>query len=597
MTDSADRDDDAPPLRTLAGRRAEDLTAHLELALAAGGLGTWRWDARTGEVLWDERLERIFGLEPGAFDGTFDMWVSLIHPDDRERVLRGVDRAVEERTSYLVEHRVVWPDGTVRWLQGRGSVTFDEQGEVSGTIGCTGDITHVKRAEHQAREQARSAAAWAERERRARERLEFLVGLTEASLSVNSYQAFMDWVTAAAVPRLGDWCALHYLPPGGAPLERSVAHADPAKVAWAEALAARYPHDPASAYGVPAVMRSGRTEFLDSFDPELTQALIREASMPAAEAQAILDQLQLTSVITVPLRASRGVVGALQLVSAESGHRYVDEDVALAEAAAGRIGEAIERLWLSDQHRTISATLQRALLPPSLPDVPGIDLTARYWPAGAASEVGGDFYDVFPVERDVWALLIGDVCGTGSDAAAVSGIARYTARAAARHGQDHAHVLQWINDAVLHSGRDRFCTACFATLRSLDDGTFMLTSASGGHPLPVIVEADGRARLHGEPGTLLGVFDDIRLHITETRIGPGDVVTFYTDGITDLPPPYALDADGVLQLVSEAVADSRPARAEVVIERLRGAFEARLPLERRHDDIALLVVRAEGARG
>jgi PAS domain S-box-containing protein len=592
-----------PPIRrgtaprradTVVGQRREDLSAHLSLALEAGRLGTWRWDARTGEVLWDERLERIFGLEPGTFDGTFDMWVSLLHPDDREQVLAAVDRAVRNRTSYLVEHRVVWPDGTVRWLQGRGSVTFDDDGAVDGTIGCTGDITAVKQAEQDAEERARSAAAWAEREHRERERLEFLVGLTEVSLTAGSHQAFMDEVTAAAVPRLGDWCALHYQPPDSTRLERSVAHADPHKAAWALALADRHPPDPAGGHGVPAVMRTGRTEFIAAFDEELTDTLIREATMPADEAQAIFDELALTSAITVPLRAARGVIGAMQLVSAESGRCFAAEDVALAEAAAGRIAEAVERIWFAEQHRTISATLQRALLPPALPQVPGVSLAARYWPAGAAAEVGGDFYDVFPVEDGLWALLIGDVCGTGSDAAAVSGIARYTTRAAARHGCDHTEVLAWINDAVLHSGRDRFCTACFATLRAEADGSFRLTAASAGHPLPVIVPPDGEARLHGEPGTLLGVFDDIRVHATDARVAPGDVIVFYTDGITDLPPPHGLDAPGTVALLRQAVLDAGGSGAEHVIERVREALDARIPIRQRHDDIALLVLHVCG---
>src|SRR6185295_5901945 len=106
------------------------------------------------------------GLEPGGFDGTFDTYVSLLHPEDRDEVLSAVRSAVDSKSSYQVDHRVVWPDGSVHWLQGRGSVTLDDAGEVTGTIGCSGDITATKAAEATARRLAAEAGLAAEREHR-----------------------------------------------------------------------------------------------------------------------------------------------------------------------------------------------------------------------------------------------------------------------------------------------------------------------------------------------------------------------------------------------------------------------------------------------
>jgi PAS domain S-box-containing protein len=113
----------------------------LRLALSAGRLGTWRWDMATGAIRWDQQLEMIFGLPPGGFDGTFETYQSLLHPDDRAHVLEVVHAALAAKSDYDVEHRCVWPDGTVHWLQGRGSVTLGGNGEVTGTVGCVGDIT------------------------------------------------------------------------------------------------------------------------------------------------------------------------------------------------------------------------------------------------------------------------------------------------------------------------------------------------------------------------------------------------------------------------------------------------------------------------
>jgi PAS domain S-box-containing protein len=127
--------------RRLAEQATRNLTEHFNLALQAGGLGTWRWDMATGSTTWDERLEALFGLAPGDFDGTFDTYVSMLHPDDRDGVLSKVHEAVEAACAYRVEHRIVWPDGSVRWVVGAGGVTVDERGVVTGTIGCSMDVT------------------------------------------------------------------------------------------------------------------------------------------------------------------------------------------------------------------------------------------------------------------------------------------------------------------------------------------------------------------------------------------------------------------------------------------------------------------------
>ena len=246
----------------------------------------------TGSVTWDERLERLFGLEPGGFDGTFDTYVSLLHPEDRDEVLSAVRSAVDSKSSYQVDHRVVWPDGSVHWLQGRGSVTLDDAGEVTGTIGCSGDITATKAAEVLAQRLAAEAGAVAERELRQRERLEFLAALTDSSLGTTDHREFMRSVTAAAVPRLGDWCSLHFVPdPGAAVVELEVADSDPAKVEWAKALSERYPYDPTGQTGVPAVIRTGNVEYIPDVDQAVIDEALASSSIDRGEAQAILDAL------------------------------------------------------------------------------------------------------------------------------------------------------------------------------------------------------------------------------------------------------------------------------------------------------------------
>ncbi len=319
----------------------------------------------------------------------------------------------------------------------------------------------------------------ADRDRRRHAELEFLAALAESALNATDHRELMENVTAAAVPTLGDWCAIHYLPEDGAGPEVVVAHVDPAKVAWAEQLQARHPYDAEGLMGVPAVIRSGVTELLSVRDPSVLDAAIAQSPIDDAEARQILEALKLTSVITVPLRTKQRLVGAMQFVSAESGRQYDADDVALAEVVADRLAEPLEGAWLTDQHREFAEVLQRSLLPPRMPAVPGIDLAVRYLPAGP-SAVGGDFYDVFRIGEASWALLIGDCCGIGPNAAALSSIARHTVRAAARHGLSHLEVMDWLNQAVKLSDRDLFCTACYATLTR----TGSSVGPGGGHGRP-----------------------------------------------------------------------------------------------------------------
>jgi serine phosphatase RsbU (regulator of sigma subunit) len=427
-----------------------------------------------------------------------------------------------------------------------------------------------------------------DRERRRREELEYLADLTDAALSATDAVELMDNVTAAAVPTLGDWCTLYFMPEGGGVPHISVAHADPAKLAWIKELQQRYPYDPDRPTGVAAVIRSGETEFLPDINDDVIDDAIARSGLDDAEVRPLLDAFRLTSVITVPLLTKRRVVGALQFTSAESGRRYDEDDVALAEAVAGRLAEALDSAWLSDQHREIAVTLQRALLPPRLPTIPGIDITARYWPAGGA-EVGGDFYDVFALGSDRWCIVIGDACGTGPNAAALTSIARHTIRAAARHGATHTEVIDWLNQAILLSDRDLFCTSCYLVL-SRQAGSWRLESVAAGHPLPIRCPATGPASVVGKPGSLLGAFERVRTSTADIGLDAGDLLVLYTDGVTDLPPPRGLTPPDMLELV-ESLRDRRSAAA--IADGIHESVLQRSPEHSHQDDVAVVVLRVD----
>jgi PAS domain S-box-containing protein len=574
--------------RRAAEQAARDLADHFRLALEAGGLGTWRWDLKSGRTTWDERLESLFGLEPGTFDGTFESYVTLLHPEDRDTVLARIDQAVQERTTYTVDHRVTWPDGSVHWLSGAGRAVVDESGEVIGTIGCCLDVTD--RVEHELA-QARLAAEAVEtaaNERVLRERLEFLSAIHDALVAAPDRRDVMVRVAQAAVPRLGDWCAIHVLPesdllPATSPPDVEIAHVDPAMVELAQSLRERFPYDPHAATGVPHVIRTGEVEFY----PEITPDLLDDVGLDD-EARAIVEQLALRSSITVPLTKGRRTFGAMQFVMSSSRRRYTESDVALAIAIAGRIASNLENRRLNNVQRHIADTLQRSLVPASLPLIDELDMAVRYWAAGEGSTVGGDFYDVFELDAESWAVVIGDVCGTGPAAAAITGLARHTIRDSAWHGDDPLASLHSLNRAILRETSSTFCTAVVGQLRRTAAG-IQLHVASGGHPLPILVTPTS-ARTVGRPGTLLGVFERTTFHDERVDLRPDDTIVLYTDGATDVTGNYGLTAEEFADLVAEEVRAARS--VEAAADGIHRRLAAILPFDRRNDDIALLVLRA-----
>ncbi|WP_030378256.1 MULTISPECIES: PP2C family protein-serine/threonine phosphatase [unclassified Streptomyces] len=190
-----------------------------------------------------------------------------------------------------------------------------------------------------------------------------------------------------------------------------------------------------------------------------------------------------------------------------------------------------------DRLQTLATTLQRTLLPPVLDDVPGLDVAA-YYHIASVDEVGGDFYDLFPLAHGTWGLFLGDVCGKGAAAAAITSLARYTLRAAAVYDSDPAAVLGNLNTVLNHeySGTDpRFCTVIFGLLTPVDDeGAFQVTLASGGHPPAILMRADGSAdELPTPGGQLIGALADAHIATTTVRLEAGDTLLLYTDGLTE----------------------------------------------------------------
>ncbi|HET8930511.1 MAG TPA: PP2C family protein-serine/threonine phosphatase, partial [Acidimicrobiales bacterium] len=182
-----------------------------------------------------------------------------------------------------------------------------------------------------------------------------------------------------------------------------------------------------------------------------------------------------------------------------------------------------------------------------------------------------------------------DICGRGPVAAAQTGRVRHSFRMSAWHGDSPVEILDWLDQALRTGGDGVLCTAAVAALERAADGTFELTCALGGHPPPVLCRADGSVEYFGEYGTLLGT--DLTVHnvAVSTALGPDEAVFFYTDGVTDAPPPHQLSQSQLLGLVGEAWADLPD--ASVLADRVLAEADRTLGLDERTDDIALLVFR------
>ena len=257
----------------------------------------------------------------------------------------------------------------------------------------------------------------------------------------------------------------------------------------------------------------------------------------------------------------------------------VMDELELRLQARRALGESANRLH---DVEGLAEALQASLLPPAMPAMPGIEIAAKYHPANRY-EVGGDFYDVFPVGAQ-WGLVIGDVCGKGPRAAGQASATRYSVRTAALEHSSPAAVLRTVNQTLLAltqgEGDPRFVTAAFACLMADGDG-LAVRLAVGGHPLPTVLRANGEIVALGTPGDVLGVVPEIDVTDDLIRLDAGDTLVFVTDGVYDSGYPLRLGQEGFEALLATLVGQS-PAE---IVERVHRAVHTG-----QRDDIAILAI-------
>jgi PAS domain S-box-containing protein len=518
-------------------------------------------NAAAAELLGCRDVAEVLASPPGRLAENFTM----AHEDGSPVAvedLPGRRLMLGEDAPALLTRSIRHDTGRSYWLLTKATLTEEPNGNRLA-INIIEDVTDAKDAELRQR---------------------FLAEAGQLLASSLDYEATLERVARMIVPRLADWCGIDMLDEHGDLVHVAVAHVDPAKVAMAREMSERYPPDMDAPAGVPAVLRGGPAELYREIPDEL---LVQGAQ--DEEHLRIIRALGMQSAMAVPMRIGDDTLGAITFVAAESGRIYDDDDLLFAQDLALRAATAVQNARLYEAQERVAHTLQASLLPERLPDLPGWEIHAAYQAGERGADVGGDFYDILPVEGG-HLVVLGDVTGKGIEAAALTSLVRHSARMAARFDPAPERVLALVNQVLREQARLSLVTAVCALVE--DDGArARLTVASAGHPLPLLRRAGEPPQAFGSHGVLLGVDGDEDWTEACVTLGPGDTVLFYTDGVTETPGDVARFGEARLREAMTRAADG-PVALLAEIDRSLRDFQAGATL----DDRAMLALRFTGVR-
>ncbi|MGW7228507.1 SpoIIE family protein phosphatase [Streptomyces cyaneofuscatus] len=424
---------------------------------------------------------------------------------------------------------------------------------------------------HQAEQAYQAAEA---REKTARDDVAFLLNASTLLSTDLDVAQTLSRLAQACSPRLAPLCAVDVIEGGRV---RRVATAAPAQ--WQQDLLA------------------GHAPVYDDTDDAVARVLasgVTEVARRTPTGPGPWHDLGVTGYLCIPLLDRDSVVGTVTLLSTD-GYTFDGHTVALAEELAGRAALAARNARQYTHRAALARDLQAGLLLPELPCVPGTEVATYYHPAGEGLDVGGDFYDVFPLPDGRWAFLLGDVCGRGAIAATTTALVRHTARAVAPLVPGPQEVVEAVNQALCNRPVGHgtgFVTLVYGRITPTDDG-LDVELVRAGHTLPLHLDAHGTVRAVDAPGVLLGIGPQTHLTARTLRLRPNESLVLYTDGITEARR-HDTELFGDRRL-ADALADAPAApAAQQLIDTVTHAVHAFTGGHGIDDDQAILVLTATG---
>ncbi|MFF9037658.1 SpoIIE family protein phosphatase [Streptomyces sp. NPDC014892] len=497
--------------------------------------------------------------------------------------------------------------GAVPLLNGTGmrsvvTVPLKVEGRLTGSLGVAAEAQGRYSNEEALRLQfaadrialAVESARLGELERLRRGSLSFLVEASDLLAGTLDRDQTLALMAQMTIPTLATWCAVYTIADQASdPYLSYVLHEDEDLIDGLKALLAKIrPPEPIPTPGARVWTAPAEAAHQAALRTSMRSLGLGE---PATVSSGIGTTLATASAVggetvVLPLVARNRVIGMLTLGKPTDEH-FRQEILELAEDLSRRAALALDNARLYSERVAISQSLQRSLLPPELPQIDGVEVEVIYRAAGEGNEVGGDFYDLFPIRDGAYGFAIGDVCGTGPEAAAVTGLARHALRLLAREGYAGPAVLERLNSAIIDEGaRSRFLTLLYGELWPQEDGSAVLKVVCAGHPLPLRLRQDGTVEPAAEPQALLGVMEDLELYEQTVTLDPGDVLLCVTDGVTERREGTRMLGDDGL---TEVLTTCTGLTAGAVAARVMRAVE-RFASDAPSDDMAILAMRVPG---
>ncbi|EKX62151.1 PAS domain S-box [Streptomyces ipomoeae 91-03] len=497
--------------------------------------------------------------------------------------------------------------GAVPLLSGTGmrsvvTVPLKVEGRLTGSLGVAAEAPGRYSNEEALRLQfaadrialAVESARLGELERLRRGSLSFLVEASDLLAGTLDRDQTLALMAQMTIPTLATWCAVYTIADQASdPYLSYVLHEDEDLIDGLKALLAKIPPpEPIPTPGARVWTAPAEAAHHAALRTSMRSLGLGE---PATVSSGIGTTLATASAVggetvVLPLVARNRVIGMLTLGKPTDEH-FRQEILELAEDLSRRAALALDNARLYSERVAISQSLQRSLLPPELPEIDGVEVEVIYRAAGEGNEVGGDFYDIFPIRDGAYGFAIGDVCGTGPEAAAVTGLARHALRLLAREGYGGPAVLERLNSAIIDEGaRSRFLTLLYGELWPQEDGSAVLKVVCAGHPLPLRLRQDGTVEPAAEPQALLGVMEDLELYEQTVTLDPGDVLLCVTDGVTERREGTRMLGDDGL---TEVLTTCTGLTAGAVAARVMRAVE-RFASDAPSDDMAILAMRVPG---